>query len=96
LLRDTSGANLFVGFHLFGTFDEPKIPDPVLRKLLCHVLVEQLPENGLAEAVESLTGIYEYYRDQPKYLPEVPARLPSISGRITGEYVRPVAPLTEE
>jgi hypothetical protein len=88
-------ARLVVGFHLFGTSGAAELPEPILQRLLCHALLQLLPDEGLAEAVESLSDMYEFYR-LPRYVP--PPSLPqkSIPVRITGSYVEPVYPVTEE
>ena len=47
------GPTLLVGFHLFGTSDQPILPDSLVARLVCHALVQRLPESGLAEALET-------------------------------------------
>lgn len=84
-----------LGFHLFGTSGEFDLPEPVTVRLLCHALLQRLPDEALPEAVESLTGMYEFYARPRLPLPELPAR-PSVSARITGSYVAPVYPVTED
>lgn len=36
-----------------------------LNRLVCHLLVQQLPDEGLAEAVESLAEMCEFYARLP-------------------------------
>lgn len=90
------GQSLFVGFHLFGTVDEIELPEPVITRLACHAIIQQLPEEALKEAIESLTETYAFYArpvPPPKPLPPAPKSVPV---RITGSYVRPVFPVTED
>src|SRR5438128_10713080 len=41
-------------------------------RLLCHALVHHLPDMAFGEAVEALTGMYEFYRNSPT-LPAPPS-----------------------
>src|SRR5437763_15994995 len=34
-------------------------------RLLCHALVQHLPDTAFGEAVEALSGMYEFYRTTP-------------------------------
>lgn len=43
-----------------------------MARFLCHVCVERIPDRGLAELFESLSGMQEFYSE----LPETPT-LPS-------------------
>ena len=63
-------------------------------RLLCHVLVQHLPDVAFAEAIESLKGMYEFYGDSPALL--APPPLLSVKAMVTGSYTAPVYPITEE
>ena len=63
-------------------------------RLFCHALVQQLPDAAFDEAVEALSGMYEFYQDSPM-LP-APLSPQSLKARITGSYTAPVYPITEE
>lgn len=67
----------------------------MLKRLLCHALLQRLPDEALSEAVQSLFDMNEFY-----HLPQsvAPLSLPqkSIPVRITGSYMEPVYPITEE
>jgi hypothetical protein len=56
MLENASGPSLFLGLHLFGTADARSLPAWVAQKLLCHVLIEQLPDETLSGAVAVLRG----------------------------------------
>lgn len=91
------GEALFAayGLHLFGTSDTTELPEPILKRLLCHALLQRLPDEGLDEAAESLFHMNEFYR-LPRYAP--PPALPrkSLTVQMGAGYVRPVFPVTEE
>ncbi|MGH7173119.1 MAG: hypothetical protein ACRELF_00085 [Gemmataceae bacterium] len=84
-----------LGFHLVGTSGKVDLPEPILNRLLCHGLLQRLPDDALSEAMESLFGMYEFYR-LPRYVPPPPLPRKSIPVRMGPGYVRPVFPVTEE
>jgi hypothetical protein len=84
-----------LGLHLFGTSDTTELPEPILKRLLCHALLQRLPDEGLDEAVESLLTMNEFYR-LPSYVPPPPLPRKSTPVRMGPGYVRPVFPVTEE
>lgn len=89
------GPSLLVGLHMFGTSDAVEIPAPLMARLLCHALVQKLPESGLAEATESLSEMVKFYLSAPS-----PCRVLPHSAPINAEWgqarVRQVFPVTEE
>jgi hypothetical protein len=87
--------SLLVGLHLFDTTDAVEIPEPLLSRLLCHALVQMLPEAGLPEAVESLSDMVQFYQNPPPAYRLLPHG-PSVPIQIGPPVVRPVFPVTEE
>jgi hypothetical protein len=63
-------------------------------RLFCHILIQNLPATAFEEAVESLSGMYEYYLESPTSLPAPPVE--SMKARITGSYLATVYPIIEE
>ena len=63
-------------------------------RLLCHALVQHLPAAAFGEAVEVLTGMYEFYRTLPA-LPALPSYRP-FKAKVTGAYTVPTFPVLEE
>jgi hypothetical protein len=63
-------------------------------RLLCHALVQHLPDIAFGEAFEALTGMYDFYRKSPM-LPSPPSPL-STKARVTGSYAAPIFPVLEE
>jgi hypothetical protein len=94
-VKRPDGSQLYVGFHLIGTSGNLDLSEIDLSRLFCHALIQGMPDEGLREAVESLSGMYEYYNTpvEPPKPPAVPERIPV---RITGSYVRPVHPVPED
>lgn len=84
-----------MGFHLFGTSATAELPEAVLKRLLCHALLQHLPDEGLDEAVQSLFDMNEFYR-LPRYVPPPPLPRKSIPVRIGEAIIAPVYPVTED
>lgn len=90
------GEGRFVlGFHLFGTSRTAELPEPILKRLFGHALLQLLPDEGLSEAVESLSNMNEFYR-LPRHIPPVPLPQKSIPVRMGKAILAPVYPVTEE
>jgi hypothetical protein len=67
-----------------------------LVRFICHVLVDQVPDRGLQELLESLTDIYEFYATLPEKKPLALPESEPIKARVTGSVIRPVYPVSEE
>ena len=56
-------------------------------RLLCHVLIQHLPDVAFGEALEALKGMYEFYGNSPALLaPPLPL---SVKATVTGSYTAP-------
>lgn len=64
-------------------------------RLLCHFMVQRLPDAAFDETVETLAGMYDYYRESRPALP-APESTQSFSAVISGGYTEPVYPVSEE
>lgn len=55
---------------------EATAPDQwaILHRIACYVLVDQLPDRGLEEALESLKSTYEFYSMPPLTAKQISAR----------------------
>lgn len=95
LLGQPGEACFALGLHLFGASDTTELPDSILKRLLCHVLLQRLPDEGLDEAVESLFQMNEFYR-LPRYVPPAPLPRKSIPVRMGKSIIAPVFPVTED
>ena len=92
----TDGMEAFVGVCVPEDSEGFQLSEAQSSRLLCHFLVQQLPDLAFEEAVESLTGMYEFYRESPVALLSPPPPIQSVKARITGSYTAPVYPVTEE
>lgn len=94
-LSQPSESLFALSFHLFGTADTTELPEAVLKRLLCHALLQWLPDEGLDEAAESLFHMNEFYR-LPRYVPPPPLPRKSVPVRMGKAIIAPVYPVTEE
>lgn len=72
-----------------------KVPTVPLVRLLCHLLVDHIPDRGVPELCESLGGMYEFYAIAPEHPPLLPRqqRITGVRGR---SYERPEFHIEEE
>jgi hypothetical protein len=90
------GPKLIVGFHIVGTTGEPELSEGDVKRLLCHVLIQHLPEEGLSEAFESLSDMYTFYLMPAPPMKTLAEPAKTGRGRISEAVVRPVFPISEE
>lgn len=53
-----------VWFHGQETGTGPVLSDNDVQRLLCHVLVNRMPEDGLPELADSLRDMYEFHKSR--------------------------------
>lgn len=64
-------------------------------RLLCHALIQSLPDAAMAEATESLSDLQDYKPLLP-YASAFPKAGPSISAEIGPTIIRPIFPVVDE
>lgn len=90
----SDGMEAFFDVCIRGEFGTLALSEAETYRLLCHALVQGLPDAAFAEAVESLSGMYEFYRhESPR--PAI-QKSPSVEARVTGGYTAPVFSVGEE
>ncbi|MCK4658421.1 MAG: hypothetical protein KAV82_02775 [Phycisphaerae bacterium] len=67
----------------------------VIRRVLCHLLVDQVPDQGLTELCESLDEFREFYRLPAEQVQRLPAQK-SISATLETRRERPEFHIDEE
>jgi hypothetical protein len=84
-----------VTFHLQETGAGVAIPEDLKLRVYCHLLLNQLPDKGVAEAFEALARIGEFHAPPTHLLvtPRLEQAVPATLGRV---YERPAFPLTED
>jgi hypothetical protein len=90
-----SPAEHRMSVHLSGTSSEPEPSESFQMLVICHLLLSQIPEQGLPEALESLFEMRQFYRHRPAQLPAAaePASIPAALGKA---YVRPEFHVSED
>jgi hypothetical protein len=71
------------------------LSEPEMYRLLCHVLVQRLPDKAFEEAIESLSELHQFHTASVIPSQSLPASR-GIPGQVGATYVRPVFPVTDE
>ena len=58
-----------IRFHLQETAARPEYSRLLLSRLLCHYLINRIPDKGIPELFESVGRIYRFYSTAPRTLP---------------------------
>lgn len=95
LCSQSDGTHAFVGVCIPEVSSALELNNAQTSRLLCHFLVQHLPDLAFEEAIESLAGMYEFYRESPPELP-APLQNPSVKARVMETYTAPVYPISEE
>jgi hypothetical protein len=85
-----------VTFHVQETGTGFDIPEELKLRIYGHVLLNLIPDKGMAESFESLARICEFYTVPSTHLlvtPKLEEAIPATVGRV---YERPAFPVTEE
>jgi hypothetical protein len=84
-----------IRFPVLATCGVIDIPDAVKARIVCHVLLTQIPDEGMTEALESLGQMWEFYRTPVRQPPPLPAPTskPAVRGR---SYTREPFRVTED
>lgn len=65
-------------------------------RLGCHLIIDKIPEEGLQEACESLSEIYNFYTELPPPANRTLLEPQPIQVTLSASYERPAFQLTEE
>ena len=84
-----------VDFHLEGTSGFMEIPDALKGRFACHLMLTQLPDEAIPEALEALGQMYHFYRAPIMRTPTLPAP-EGIQARYGDTFVAPVYHVSEE
>ncbi len=84
-----------VRFHCLGTSGKLDLPEPLRSRLAGHFLLTQIPDEGMAEALEALAEMWRFYRERRPFQPALPPA-PSVPAAMREPCVRPVFPVAEE
>jgi hypothetical protein len=91
----THSGRILQSIELWDERTHPRQQVLALIRVLCHALVDRLPEASLPELLESLRAIYEFHQDQMRLsVHQLPVA--RISARIGRSYVRPTFEIEEE
>lgn len=90
-------GRLMITLNFQQTAAEPVSPLPLVvwHRLLCHALVNGIPDEGLAEVFESLHDAWRFYRSKPS-APRLLETVHEGPARIVEVWEPPVFQATEE
>lgn len=84
-----------VSFHCLGTSGELDVPEPLKARVACHLLLSQLPDEGMQEALESLVQMWQFHR-RPGVRTQALPRPATRVVRLGPSYTRPGFQMTED
>lgn len=65
-------------------------------RVICHVLVDRLPNAALPELVESLGDMFRFYRDRLAHTAALAEPPRQVRARVAASYDRPTFQIEEE
>lgn len=77
------------------TFAEPEHLMLPLQRMLCHFMIDHLPDQALSELIESMADMHDFYEHRPPALQHLPERQ-YLPARVVDQYERPVFQVTED
>ncbi len=86
----------YVQFGTDQTDDRLHLPEVILWRFLSHILIDELPDEGLPELLESLSSLLEFYHEPALETPKLPGKTETILTTVVSERQRPVIVLEEE
>lgn len=96
--EDLPGVTLshFIRLDFQETTEVPAINlRQTFQRLVCHILVDRLPADGLGELCESIADVYEFYIARPKQI-QTSSQPQQIKVKIGKTYERPTFKINEE
>ena len=96
-LRNATHGGRVLHSITYWTADEVNsaIQPALAIRILCHALIDRLPEASFPELLEMLRNIYEFYQE-PQYAPALPSAPISVEAQLSRTYVRPAIEIEEE
>lgn len=95
--QETAGAKFLHRVELGTTAGAPGYETGIALRVLCHYLINNIPDEGLAELCQSIADIHDYYITRAHHLRSLP--LPSrdvLKAKSGATYERPAFGLAEE
>lgn len=93
---DPAGLQVFIDFCLPEGNDAGALSEAEMYRLYCHVLLQQIPAEGLKETAESLDEMRDFYAAAPVNQNAIAPESKTVEARLGQVFVRPVFPITDE
>lgn len=68
----------------------------IFLKVLCHYLLNKIPDEGLPEMCRSMAEVFDYYVRAPRLVKGHEAKQLSVKAKTGQKYERPAFPIAEE
>ncbi len=91
------GAHFTHGVFVPTTDQVPAIPGPVLLRVLCHIIVNNMPDRGLPELFRCACEAYEFHAvEEAPGAAMLPSSAQTVSAKVRAAYERPSFHAVEE
>lgn len=78
------------------TDDEPEIPEAIVGRIVCHGLIDLLPDGALPELCDRIKDIFEFYTPHQRQIGTSLLTGTRIRARLGKAYERPEFHIVEE
>lgn len=91
------GAHFTHGVFFPTTAEIPAIPGSVLLRILCHIIVNNMPDRGLPELFRCASEAYEFHAEgEAEGAAMLPSTTQTVSAQVRATYERPSFHAVEE
>jgi hypothetical protein len=95
--QSVPGALFRHGVIVPTTGDIPTIPTDVILRIVCHILVNNMPDRGLPELFRCAADAYEFHAPEEwSYMNLLPGGTETVAAKVRAAYERPSFEVVEE
>lgn len=95
--QTVQGAHFTHGVVVPTTGDIPKIPADVVLRVICHILINNIPDKGLPELFRCAADVYEFHAPEEwSYAGLLSAGMQTLGAKVRAAYERPSFEAAEE
>lgn len=94
--RHVGGTQVVHGVRFPQTFENLIDIQPALLRVLCYLLVDQIPDRGLPDVCESLHEFQEFYLSPVETVQRLPEPEPELKLQLGPSQIRPEFGLDDE
>ena len=96
--QEIAGRKSFHALSAPTSAGNPECPGHLVLRMACHVLTDQIPDEGLSELCETANELFEFYSQRALKAggPGLPAKRAPVFGTVVRTFERPVFSIQEE